>query len=183
MNLPNKITMARLAFIPAFIIALYALGIHSPIPAILFAIASLTDFVDGRIARSRHMVTTFGKFMDPLVDKVLTLSAFIMLVAFGRIPAWVVIIIVARELLITGFRTIAASNGITIAASLWGKYKTTCQMITILFFLMTPVFGWNDTGMVQILDTILLGLTVFFTLLSGIDYLLKNITVLDLKNI
>ena len=123
MNIANKVTMVRLVMIPIFVIAFYIYGTSYNIAAILFMVASLTDALDGHLARSRNLITNFGKFVDPLVDKVLTMAAFIVLVEANVIPAWAVIIIISRELIITGFRTLAADMGITIAASMWGKAK------------------------------------------------------------
>ena len=183
MNLANKITMGRLFLIPIFLLSYIYLGIQSFLPGLIFIIASLTDFFDGYIARSRNLVTTFGAFLDPLVDKILTLSAFIMLVEEGMIPGFIVVIIVARELVITGFRTIAASNGVVIAASIWGKYKTTFQMLTIIYFLFVKnIFSFTNTWPIP-LSLIFLVLTLFFTLISALDYLVKNVQVLDLDNI
>lgn len=175
--------MGRLFLIPIFLLSYIYLGIQSFLPGLIFIIASLTDFFDGYIARSRNLVTTFGAFLDPLVDKILTLSAFIMLVEEGMIPGFIVVIIVARELVITGFRTIAASNGVVIAASIWGKYKTTFQMLTIIYFLFVKnIFSFTNTWPIP-LSLIFLVLTLFFTLISALDYLVKNVQVLDLDNI
>lgn len=180
MNLPNKITMVRMGLIPFFVASYLYLTPHSVIPALLFIIASVTDFLDGHIARSRHLVTTFGKFMDPLADKALTLSAFILLVGGGQIASWVVVIIVVRELMITGFRTIAVSNGVTIAASIWGKYKTTFQMLAIIVLLMEN--NWLSFLRLFPVANVLVALAVIFTILSGVDYLWKNREILDLQN-
>lgn len=180
MNLPNKITMVRMGLIPFFVASYLYLTPNSVIPALLFIIASVTDFLDGHIARSRHLVTTFGKFMDPLADKALTLSAFILLVGGGQIASWVVVIIVLRELMITGFRTIAVSNGVTIAASIWGKYKTTFQMLAIIVLLMEN--NWLSFLRSFPVANVLVALAVIFTILSGVDYLWKNREILDLQN-
>ena len=180
MNLPNKITMVRMGLIPFFVASYLCLTPNSVIPALLFIIASVTDFLDGHIARSRHLVTTFGKFMDPLADKALTLSAFILLVGGGQIASWVVVIIVVRELMITGFRTIAVSNGVTIAASIWGKYKTTFQMLAIIVLLMEN--NWLSFLRPYPVANVLVALAVIFTILSGVDYLWKNREILDLQN-
>lgn len=180
MNLPNKITMVRMGLIPFFVASYLYLTPNSVIPALLFIIASVTDFLDGHIARSRHLVTTFGKFMDPLADKALTLSAFILLVGGGQIASWVVVIIVVRELMITGFRTIAVSNGVTIAASIWGKYKTTFQMLAIIVLLMEN--NWLSFLRSFPVANVLVALAVIFTILSGVDYLWKNREILDLQN-
>ena len=181
MNLPNKITMARFLLIPVFVVLYITMDSSSPLPLIVFALASFTDFLDGAIARKYRLVTTFGKFMDPLVDKILTIAAFVLLVQSGDISGWIVIIIIARELVITGFRTIAASNGVTIAASSWGKFKTNAQMFTILYFLAEDnllakvKMPWLETG--------LLYLALALTIISGLDYIIRNLHVLDLENI
>lgn len=172
MNIANKVTMIRLIMIPIFVGAFYHYGTSHNIAAILFMIASLTDAVDGHLARSRNLITNFGKFVDPLVDKVLTMAAFIVLVEAGTIPA----IIIARELIITGFRTLAADMGITIAASIWGKAKTTSQMISLVLLLLNNQ-ALNKFGIYVFY------IAVILTLISGIDYIVKNKKVLDLENI
>ena len=139
-------------------------------------LASLTDALDGYLARSRNLITNFGKFVDPLVDKVLTMAAFIVLVEAGVIPAWSVIIIISRELIITGFRTLAADMGITIAASMWGKAKTTSQMISLVLLLL-------HNEVLNKFGIYVFYLAVILTIISGLDYLIKNKKVLDLENI
>lgn len=181
MNLPNKLTMLRMGLIPFFVLTYLLLDETSPIPALLFIVASATDFLDGYIARRDHLVTTFGKFMDPLADKVLTLTAFILLVGKGQIASWIVVIIVARELMITGFRTVAASNGVTIAASKWGKYKTTFQMIAIIVLLLEH--SWLSMIRQTFIADLFVWLALIFTIISAVDYLLKNHQVLNLNNI
>ena len=176
MNLPNKLTVLRVILVP-FFVAFLLLSKSSEslkwIALVLFIAASLTDLLDGKIARKYNLVTTFGKFMDPLADKLLVTSAFICLVAIHRIPTWIVIIIIAREFVITGFRTLAVENGIVIAASYWGKFKTTFQMFAIILLIM-------DLGgtTVHILEQILIYIAFILTLISMIDYLAKNIDVL-----
>lgn len=176
MNIANKVTMVRLVMIPIFVIAFYIYGTSYNIAAILFMIASLTDAVDGHLARSRNLITNFGKFVDPLVDKVLTMAAFIVLVEANTIPAWAVIIIISRELIITGFRTLAADMGITIAASMWGKAKTTSQMISLVLLLIH-----NDA--LNKFGIYVFYIAVILTVISGLDYIIKNKKVLDLENI
>lgn len=176
MNIANKVTMVRLVMIPIFVIAFYIYGTSYNIAAILFMVASLTDAVDGHLARSRNLITNFGKFVDPLVDKVLTMAAFIVLVEANVIPAWAVIIIISRELIITGFRTLAADMGITIAASMWGKAKTTSQMISLVLLLLH-----NDV--LNKFGIYVFYVAVILTLISGLDYIIKNKKVLDLENI
>lgn len=176
MNIANKVTMVRLVMIPIFVIAFYFYGTSYNIAAILFMVASLTDAIDGHLARSRNLITNFGKFVDPLVDKVLTMTAFIVLVEANVIPAWAVIIIISRELIITGFRTLAADMGITIAASMWGKAKTTSQMISLVLLLLH-----ND--ILNKFGIYVFYLAVVLTVISGLDYIIKNKKVLDLENI
>lgn len=176
MNIANKVTMVRLVMIPIFVIAFYFYGTSYNIAAILFMVASLTDALDGHLARSRNLITNFGKFVDPLVDKVLTMAAFIVLVEANVIPAWAVIIIISRELIITGFRTLAADMGITIAASMWGKAKTTSQMISLVLLLLH-----NDV--LNKFGIYVFYVAVILTVISGLDYIIKNKKVLDLENI
>ncbi|WKY46548.1 CDP-diacylglycerol--glycerol-3-phosphate 3-phosphatidyltransferase [Eubacteriaceae bacterium ES3] len=172
MNLPNKITVVRIVMIPFFIAALLIqFPYHQPIAAALFVIAALTDSLDGYLARSRNLVTDFGKFMDPLADKLLVCSALICFVQLGSVPAWMVIIIIAREFAITGLRTLAASDGIVIAASKWGKAKTISQMIAIVIILINnwPFSMWNIP-----MGSIMMVIATILTLISGIDYLVIN---------
>ncbi|MFO3665152.1 CDP-diacylglycerol--glycerol-3-phosphate 3-phosphatidyltransferase [Anaerococcus sp. ENR0831] len=176
MNIANKVTVLRLLLIPVFLVLYYIYGTDYNIAAIVFVIASLTDALDGHLARSRNLVTTFGKFVDPLVDKLLTMAAFVVLVEASIIPAWAVIIIIARELIITGFRTLAADKGITIAASKWGKLKTTSQMIALVLLLLN-----NST--LNIAGVYVFYIAVILTIVSGLDYIIKNKVVLDLENI
>lgn len=177
MNLANKITLVRVFLIPIFVIILLTNILPAPlnryIALAIFIIASLTDTLDGYIARSRNMVTNLGKFMDPLADKMLVISAMICLIELGNLKAWVVIIIVAREFIVTGFRLIAASNNVVIAASWWGKLKTISQMLMVIFLLA------NIEGVVfEAINDFLIVLTVAFTVISGVDYIVKNISVL-----
>lgn len=180
MNIANKITVFRLLLIPFFVIALIFLGIDNYVPGLIFLIASLTDFIDGYLARSRNLVTTFGKFLDPLADKMLVTAALIMLIELDKVAAWTVIIIVSREFIVTGFRVLAASNGVTIAASFWGKFKTITQFIAIIMFLFAgTILSWIPITFTNLLYNT----SVILTLISGIDYIYKNIHVLDMKNI
>ena len=140
MNLPNKLTILRVILIPFFVAALLAGGGQIPVlrylAAAIFIVASLTDMLDGKIARKYNLVTNFGKFMDPLADKLLVCAALICLVELRQIPAWMVIVIVSREFTISGFRLVAAEQGIVIAASYWGKFKTTFQMIAVILMIL-----------------------------------------------
>lgn len=177
MNIANKLTLFRILLVPVFLIFMYIDNPnHQLYAAIIFTIAALTDMLDGHLARSRNLITTFGKFMDPLADKILTCAAFIALVEMNILPAWAVVIIIAREFMITGFRTLAASRDITIAASIWGKIKTIFQLVSLVCLLFSPMIP-------EKIGIILFYIAVVFTIISGIDYIYKNIEVLDLENI
>lgn len=178
MNLPNKITLFRVFMIPIFLIFMLIPDIPygKYIAAFVFVIAALSDFFDGYIARKRKLVTNFGKFMDPLADKLLVCSALICFVELKLLPAWIVIIIIAREFIISGFRLIASDNGVVIAASWWGKIKTNVQMIMSVMLIIN-----FDTPVMNILEQIVIYLAVILTVVSLIDYMLKNKNVLSEK--
>ncbi len=181
MNLPNKITLFRVILIPFFLIFLMIPGIPAGkwIAFSIFIIASLTDMVDGKIARKYNMITDFGKFMDPLADKLLVCSAMIALIELERMPAWVVIIIIAREFIISGFRLIASDNGVVIAASMWGKVKTTVQMVMVILLIANLGETFPDTkSVVHIIENVLIYLAMLLTVVSLIDYLVKNKNVI-----
>lgn len=169
MNLPNKLTMFRVILIPFFVVFLLVdiTSADKWIALGIFIIASLTDLLDGKIARKYNLVTNFGKFMDPLADKLLVCSALICLVAMERIPAWMVIIIIAREFIISGFRLIASDNGVVIAASYWGKFKTTFQMVMICLMIA-------DIEALRLLTTAVMWAALILTVVSLVDYLAKN---------
>ena len=169
MNLPNKLTMFRVILIPFFVVFLLVeiTAVDKWIALAIFIIASLTDFLAGQIARKYNLVTNFGKFMDPLADKLLVCSALICLVALERIPAWMVIVIIAREFIISGFRLVASDNGVVIAASYWGKFKTTFQIIMICLMIA-------DLEALQIPTMIVTWVAVILTVVSLVDYLVKN---------
>ncbi|MDE6639835.1 MAG: CDP-diacylglycerol--glycerol-3-phosphate 3-phosphatidyltransferase [Acetatifactor sp.] len=180
MNLPNKLTVFRVILIVPFVVILLGgeagwFGNNLLIPDIaalaVFIVASLTDLIDGKIARKYNLVTNFGKFMDPLADKLLVSAALIALVDMGRIPAWVVIVIISREFIISGFRLIASDNHVVIAASYWGKFKTTFQMIMVCLMIVNlgPMFHW-----MQILTDIIMWIALALTVISLVDYLVKN---------
>lgn len=175
MNLPNKLTILRVILIPVFLLVLFLAPapLNRYIAVANFIIASLTDMLDGKIARKYNLVTNFGKFMDPLADKLLVMSALVSMVALKDLAAWVVIIILAREFAITGFRTLAMEANIVMAASWWGKVKTTVQMMMVVVVLLHLPFAYMRT-----LEMVLIGLAVFFTILSGVDYIVKNKQVL-----
>ena len=178
MNLPNKLTILRVILIPFFVVfMLFDItgAADKWIALVIFCVASLTDMLDGKIARKYNLVTNFGKFMDPLADKLLVCSAMICLVDLKLIPVWVVLIIIAREFIISGFRLVASDNGIVIAASYWGKFKTTFQMlmVIVIIFNINLQFGW-----LNILGTILIYVALVLTVVSLIDYIAKNKDVL-----
>lgn len=175
MNLPNKLTMLRVILIPVFLLVLFLAPspMNRYIAVVIFIVASLTDFLDGYLARKWNLVSNFGKFMDPLADKLLVMAALVSMVQLGDLPSWAVILILAREFAITGFRTLAMEANIVMAASWWGKVKTTVQMIMIIVVLLElPFVG------ISVMENILVGLAVFFTILSGADYIIKNKQVL-----
>ncbi|MCH5253779.1 MAG: CDP-diacylglycerol--glycerol-3-phosphate 3-phosphatidyltransferase [Lachnospiraceae bacterium] len=169
MNLPNKLTMFRVILIPFFVLFMLVdiTSADNWIALAIFIIASLTDLLDGKIARKYNLVTNFGKFMDPLADKLLVCSALICLVAMDRIPAWMAIVIIAREFIISGFRLIASDNGVVIAASYWGKFKTTFQMVMICLLIA-------DIEAIAVLTAVIMWIAVLLTIISLIDYLVKN---------
>lgn len=169
MNLPNKLTMFRVILIPFFIVFLLIplTPFDKWIALAIFIVASLTDLLDGKIARKYNLVTNFGKFMDPLADKLLVCSALICLIELDRIPSWMVIVIIAREFIISGFRLVASDNGVVIAASYFGKFKTTFQMVAVCLMIA-------DIPSLFILTQITLWIAVILTVVSLVDYLVKN---------
>lgn len=188
MNLPNKLTLFRVALIVPFVVLLLG-GYHhwgwfaaifggvmeyvDFFAAAIFIIASLTDMLDGKIARKYNLVTNFGKFMDPLADKLLVSSALICLVDLGRLPAWMVIVIISREFIISGFRLVAADRGVVIAASYWGKFKTTFQMIAVILLIV------NLKGaFMELAAKACVWVALILTIVSLVDYLAKNYKVL-----
>ena len=186
MNLPNKLTVFRVILIVPFVLVMlgsYAgwewylalfggIGAYADYIALgIFIVASLTDMLDGKIARKYNLVTNFGKFMDPLADKLLVCAALICLIEMDRIPAWIVIIIISREFIISGFRLVAADNQVVIAASYWGKFKTTFQMIMVCLMIA-------NIDALAVLTQVVMWIAVILTVISLIDYLVKNKSVL-----
>ena len=188
MNLPNKLTILRICLVPLMVIIpylniqgeIFEIPISFIIIDLIFIIASITDTLDGKIARKKGLVTTFGKFLDPIADKILVLAAFIMLVELGKIPAWIPIIVLFREFVVSGYRLVVVRNGgKVIAASIWGKIKTTTQMMAIvLAFLDIGVFFEFTKGtlsgmhlVINALTSIMLVISVIATIFSGIDYI------------
>ncbi|MBQ1489611.1 MAG: CDP-diacylglycerol--glycerol-3-phosphate 3-phosphatidyltransferase [Eubacterium sp.] len=173
MNLPNKLTVGRMIAVP-FFIAAYMLGSFA-VALIIFILASLTDLLDGKIARARNLVTNFGKIMDPLADKILVYSAFCLMVADGTVPGWMFIIILAREFLVAGVRTVAASEGIVIAAAMSGKIKTVLQMIAVPLLILSHAVPEDGIWMyVDVLAQLFLWASLVMTIYSGIEYVIKN---------
>ncbi len=179
MNLPNKITIARVFMIPIFLIIYLVPGIPygNYIAAAVFIVACLTDALDGYLARKYHLVTNFGKFMDPLADKLLVSAALICFVELKLVPAWIIIVIISREFIISGFRLVASDNGVVIAASYIAKFKTSAQMIMAILLIIN-----FDLPLFNILEQIFIYLSLILTIVSLVDYLYKNRKVLSENN-
>lgn len=184
MNLPNKLTIFRVILIVPFVLLLLGghegWGIFSRISGytdiiacIIFIVASLTDLLDGKIARKYNLVTNFGKFMDPLADKLLVCAAMICLVDMGRLSSWIVIVIISREFIISGFRLIASDNGVVIAAGYWGKFKTVFQMLMIILLIL----NFQNEAM-QMITTLVVYVALILTIVSLVDYIVKNKNVM-----
>ncbi len=176
MNLPNKLTLFRVVLIPFFVVAILVWPDSFTARLVaegIFIVASLTDLLDGHIARKYNLITNFGKFMDPLADKLLVCSAMICLIATGQLAAWIVIVIIAREFIISGFRLVASDNGVVIAASYWGKFKTTFQMLMVVVLILNI-----DNVIWFYLGQMLIFISLVLTVVSLVDYLIKNKAVL-----
>lgn len=174
MNLPNKLTVLRVIMIPFFVVFMLTdlAGQYSNyIALVIFCVASLTDMLDGKIARKYNLVTNFGKFMDPLADKLLVGAAMICLIPMDKLPAWIVIVIISREFIISGFRLVAADNGVVIAASYWGKFKTTFQMAAVILMIF-------NIPALTLVTNIVVVIAVALTIISLVDYVAKNIKIL-----
>ncbi|MFK5883681.1 MAG: CDP-diacylglycerol--glycerol-3-phosphate 3-phosphatidyltransferase [Candidatus Izemoplasma sp.] len=176
MNLPNKLSFSRVLLIPVMVVFYYLIvegSIDSDpwwmVIPIIFIVASLTDFLDGYIARKYNLVTTFGKFIDPLADKLLVMAALLILNDYGLIPMWITLIILSREFIVTGIRLIAVQTGKVIAASKLGKYKTASTMIALVLLLLTPLY--ED---LELTGLIILYIGLALTIISGIEYFYKN---------
>ena len=177
MNLPNKLTIARMIMVPFFVLFMltgWGGAANRYICLVIFCAASITDTLDGYIARRDNLVTDFGKFMDPLADKLLVCSAMICMVGLDRLASWIVIIIIGREFIISGFRLIAAEKGIVIAANYWGKFKTVSQMIMIILLILN-----YQNAFFQVLTSIFVWLSLILTLISLGTYIWENIGVLS----
>ena len=178
MNTPNKLTVARMILVPFLVVFLltgWGGEANRWICLAIFVAASVTDWFDGHLARKYNLITNFGKFMDPLADKLLVCSAMICMIELDRLPAWVVIIIIGREFIISGFRLIAAENGVVIAANYWGKFKTVSQMIMIILLIVD--FG----GAFAILTEVFIWLSVALTVISLLTYIMQNRKVLSMQ--
>ena len=198
MNLPNKLTVVRMVLVPFFVAALLLSKTNDSLKWValaLFVIASLTDFADGYIARKYNLITNFGKFMDPLADKLLVCSALIAMSSLGVIPAWITIVIIAREFIISGFRLIAAEKGVVIAASMWGKFKTTFQMVMLCVQMIVmdyyssvnvrlaamDLYPYNIPSfyrVMMVIGNVTMYIALVLTVVSLVDYLIKNKDVL-----
>lgn len=175
MNLPNKLTLLRILLVPVFVFLLLCPILREAnkwVVLAIFCMACLTDFLDGKIARKYNQITDFGKFMDPLADKLLVCSALICLIDLGKLPSWFVVIVIAREFVVSGLRLIAVDNGIVIAASWWGKFKTTFQMTLIILLLV-------DLDGLKVITIVVFWATLALTLISMVDYLWKNRNVVS----
>lgn len=178
MNTPNKLTVARMIIVPFLVVFLltgWGGDTNRYISLALFVVGSVTDWFDGYLARKNNLVTNFGKFMDPLADKLLVCSAMICMIELNRLPAWFVIIIIGREFIISGFRLIAAENGIVIAANYWGKFKTASQMIMIILLIL------HFDGIFVTLEQLFIWLSLALTIISLITYIWQNKSVLSMQ--
>lgn len=180
MNLANKLTVLRVVLIPFFVgFMLLDEPLYYGISLAIFAVASITDLLDGKIARKYNMVTNFGKFMDPLADKLLVSAALVCLVETKSLASWMVIVIISREFIISGFRLIASDNGVVIAASYWGKFKTTFQMAMIIMLIL--ILAGVENEIFAIATTVVVWISLILTVVSLVDYLVKNKSVLTDK--
>ena len=175
MNLPNKLTILRICLIPFFVLCVKMPSTGMQIAAVaIYVVACATDALDGHIARSRGLVTNFGKFMDPIADKLLVMSAMIVLTAQHRMPDWVCILMLAREFLVSGFRLVAVENGVVIAAGPLGKLKTVFQMVsTVALMLLVPMDG-SGGGVPGVIANVLMYVALVLTVVSGADYIIRN---------
>ena len=175
MNLPNRLTVLRVCMVPVFVVFMLWDGLGSAakyVAAAIFILASMTDWLDGYLARKNNLVTDFGKFMDPIADKLLVCSAMICLVEKGALPAWIVIIIIGREFIISGFRLVASDKGVVIAASYWGKFKTVSQMLMVILLIL------DLGGVFNMIAQVLVWVALVLTVVSLVDYMVKNRSVL-----
>ena len=183
MNLPNKLTVARIILTPVYLAAMLTeFNYHYLIAALIFVVASITDFVDGKLARKNNQITTFGKLCDPLADKMLTTAALLAFMDMGLCNIWIVMIVLSREFLVTSFRLVAASQGVVIAANIWGKLKTVSQMVFSIGIMLAIHFvnAFSlDFAAFALISNILLGITAALTVISGIIYIADGLKVID----
>ena len=185
MNLPNKLTVLRIVLTPFYLSAmLLNFKYHYFVAAAIFIVASLTDMLDGKIARKRNLITNFGKLCDPLADKMLTTAALLAFMELGLCNIWIVMIVLTREFLVTSFRLVASSQGVVIAAGIWGKLKTVSQMVfSVLIMLAIPIvemYGF-DYSAFSIVSNVLLGITAVLTVVSGVKYIVDGVKVIDIN--
>lgn len=183
MNLPNKLTIFRIILTPFYLAAmLLEFRYHYLVAAVIFAVASITDFLDGNIARKNNLVTTFGKLCDPLADKMLTTAALLAFMQLGLCNIWIVMIVLTREFLVTSFRLVASAQGVVIPAGIWGKIKTVSQMVFSIVIMIgihiVDVYGL-DFGMFSLISNILLGITAVLTVFSGVKYIIDGKKMID----
>lgn len=185
MNLPNKLTILRIAMTPFFLAAMLVdFKYHFLVATAIFVAASITDYLDGKIARKNNLITTFGKLCDPVADKMLTTAALLAFMQLGICNIWIIVVILAREFIVTSFRLVASSQGVVIAAGIWGKLKTASQMvfsiaiITGIHFAQT--YGWN-MQIFALVSNVLLGITALLTVISGIKYIVDGVKVVDIS--
>ncbi|MCC8169487.1 MAG: CDP-diacylglycerol--glycerol-3-phosphate 3-phosphatidyltransferase [Oscillospiraceae bacterium] len=182
MNTANKVTMIRVFLVPIFMVLFMINNTACHYAALaVFIIASVTDAIDGHIARKYNQTTTFGKFVDPLADKVLTTAAFLILMHYGRMSVWALMIVLTREFMVAGIRLVAAGDGKVVAASMWGKIKTVTQMIAVIAAMLLLPFDSVLGISAALISDILIWISVAFTVISGVDYLLKNRSLMEMK--
>lgn len=182
MNTANKITMIRVILVPVFMVLFWIDNTACHYAALgVFVLASITDAVDGHIARKYNQITTFGKFVDPLADKVLTTSAFLLLMYYDRMSVWALMIVLVREFMVSGVRLVAAGEGNVVAASMWGKLKTVTQMIAIIVAMLLLPYENFLGAPAGLISDILIWISVLFTIISGVDYLSKNWRLMEMK--
>lgn len=185
MNLPNKLTVIRIILTPFYLAAmLIEFPYHYLVAALIFIVASLTDMLDGKIARKRNLITTFGKLCDPLADKMLTTAALLAFMELGLCNVWIIMVILTREFLVTSFRLVASAQGVVIPAGIWGKLKTASQMVfSIIIMFAIHFFGRFslDFEILSVASNVMLGITALLTVISGIKYIVDGVKVIDIS--
>ncbi len=185
MNLPNKLTVIRIILTPFFLVAmLIEFPFHYLVASLIFIVASLTDMLDGKIARKRNLITTFGKLCDPLADKMLTTAALLAFMELGLCNVWIIMVILTREFLVTSFRLVASAQGVVIAAGIWGKLKTASQMVFSIIIMFAIHFFEHyslDFAILSVASNVMLGITAVLTVISGIKYIVDGVKVIDIS--